>query len=59
MNKLIYVDIDNTICSQVVGDYGKAEPWYDNIAKINNLYDEVNFHKLSIVKKTLCLPDLS
>ena len=38
----IYVDIDNTICSQVVGDYGKAEPWHDNIAKINKLYDEGN-----------------
>ena len=24
----IYVDIDNTICSQVVGDYGKVEPWF-------------------------------
>ena len=38
----IYVDIDNTICSQVVGDYGKAEPWHDNIAKINKIYDEGN-----------------
>ena len=38
----IYVDIDNTICSQVVGDYGKAAPWHDNIAKINKLYDEGN-----------------
>ena len=38
----IYVDIDNTICSQVVGDYGISEPWHDNIAKINKLDDEGN-----------------
>ena len=37
---VIYVDIDNTICSQEVEEYEKAVPWNDNIAKINKLYDE-------------------
>jgi hypothetical protein len=39
-NKIIYVDIDETICSNIKGlDYSKAEPLYDRINKINNLYD--------------------
>ena len=37
---VIYVDIDNTICSQEVEEYEKAVPWNDNIDKINKLYDE-------------------
>jgi|TARA_Y100000310_G_scaffold333440_1_gene411017 hypothetical protein len=37
---VIYVDIDNTICSQEVEEYEKAAPWNDNIDKINKLYDE-------------------
>jgi len=37
---IIYVDIDGTICSQYDGKYNKAEPWYENIEKINKLYDE-------------------
>ena len=37
----IYVDIDETICFYD-GDrnYPEAVPHYENIAKINNLYDE-------------------
>ena len=45
--KVIYVDIDETICRRekstdfgVVHDYKKAEPIKENIEKINKLYDE-------------------
>lgn len=35
------VDIDGTICTSVSnGNYGKAMPIVDRIAKINKLYDE-------------------
>jgi hypothetical protein len=37
---IIYVDIDNTICSQHEGEYEIAKPWRENIEKINKLYDE-------------------
>ena len=47
--KLIYVDIDETICNReassdfgVVHDYTKAQPIKENIEKINKLYDEGN-----------------
>ena len=47
--KLIYVDIDETICNReassdfgVVHDYTKAQQIKENIAKINKLYDEGN-----------------
>ena len=37
---IIYVDIDNTICkTPETGEYEKAKPLYDRIAKINDLYD--------------------
>ena len=37
----IYVDIDETICFySAERNYPDAEPDYDNIAKINKLYDE-------------------
>ncbi len=46
--KVIYVDIDETICKRetsrdfgVVHDYSKAQPIQENIDKINKLYDEV------------------
>ena len=38
----IYVDIDNTICTQETDDYGYAKPWPKNILKINKLYGEGN-----------------
>ena len=45
--KIIYVDIDETICHRetcidfgTVHDYTKAQPIQENIKKINNLYDE-------------------
>ena len=45
--KVIYVDIDETICRRekstdfgVVHDYKKAKPIKENIEKINKLYDE-------------------
>lgn len=47
--KEIFVDIDETICFYEENiplngkkDYSKAIPNYDNIAKINKLYDEGN-----------------
>lgn len=40
----IYVDIDNTICSQEDSEnYDSAVPWYSNIEKINKLYDKGNY----------------
>ena len=42
--KIIYVDIDLTICfyDDWKGDYNEAEPNYENISKINKLYNEGN-----------------
>jgi hypothetical protein len=38
---IIYVDIDNTICSQKSSTkYQDAEPWMNNIEKINKLYNK-------------------
>jgi len=39
----IYVDIDETICTSVGDlDYSYAHPLYENIDKINTLYNEGN-----------------
>jgi histidinol phosphatase-like enzyme len=47
--KIIYVDIDETICRRETSidfgtthDYTKAEPILENIEKVNKLYDEGN-----------------
>lgn len=40
-SKIIYVDIDGTICT-LVKDYTLAEPLPEHITKINKLYDEGN-----------------
>ena len=37
---IIRVDIDGTICTNTNGDYELAMPFYNNINKINQLYDE-------------------
>lgn len=37
---IIYVDIDNTICTTNGNDYINSEPIIENINKINKLYDE-------------------
>lgn len=40
---IIYVDIDETICTSPEDrDYIKAEPIFDRIKKINDLYEEKN-----------------
>lgn len=39
--KIIYVDIDGTICTSVA-DYKDAKPISEHIDKINKLYDEGN-----------------
>jgi len=36
---LIYVDIDETICSFTEGDYNIAQPLTTNIERINSLFD--------------------
>tara|TARA_Y100000310_G_scaffold81051_1_gene77687 strand:- start:1020 stop:1388 length:369 start_codon:yes stop_codon:yes gene_type:complete len=38
----IYVDIDGTICTSTNGNYKEAEPLFNNIKKINKLYDRGN-----------------
>ncbi|HXH18645.1 MAG TPA: hypothetical protein VNJ07_06135 [Chitinophagales bacterium] len=38
----IYVDVDNTVCHTEGTDYQNAKPNYQNIARINRLYDEGN-----------------
>ena len=44
MSRIIYVDIDYTICDYDpdAREYPLARPLYDRIAKINQLYDEGN-----------------
>lgn len=43
MSKVIRVDIDGTICKNSSDfDYINAEPLYDRIEKINELYNEGN-----------------
>tara|TARA_R100000805_G_C3586925_1_gene89505 strand:+ start:663 stop:956 length:294 start_codon:yes stop_codon:yes gene_type:complete len=37
---IIYVDIDGTICHNENSDYPNSQPRYDQIKKINKLYDE-------------------
>ena len=39
---IIYVDIDGTICHTNGADYNDSEPKYEQIYKINKLYDEGN-----------------
>ena len=39
---IIYVDIDGTICKTKGTDYNNSEPKYEQIYKINRLYDEGN-----------------
>ncbi len=36
----IYVDIDNTICLTIDSDYEGSTPIYENIIKINKLFDD-------------------
>ena len=40
--RILYVDIDGTICTNTDGDYHKAQPHSDRILKINKLYDMGN-----------------
>ena len=37
---IIYVDIDGTICHTKGSDYENSKPRYDQIEKINKLYNE-------------------
>jgi hypothetical protein len=38
----IFVDIDNTICLTRGSDYENSEPIFENIAKINKLFNDGN-----------------
>ena len=38
----IFVDIDNTVCLTRDSDYENSEPIFENIAKINKLFNEGN-----------------
>ena len=38
----IYVDVDDTICKTVNGNYNESVPHYDRIEKINKLFDKDN-----------------
>ena len=40
--KVIFVDIDGTLCSQTKSDYINAIPFPSAINKVNELYDEGN-----------------
>ena len=40
---IIYVDIDETICSKSENlDYSTANPWLDRIKDVNKLYEMEN-----------------
>ena len=41
-NKIIYVDIDGTICNQTNSDYENAVPYTNAVNKINKLYEQGN-----------------
>ncbi len=41
--KLIFVDIDGTICTNTNGNYESAEPIKESIDKVNKLYDIGNY----------------
>ena len=40
--KIYYVDIDGTICTNTDGKYDEATPLYENIQRVNSLYDQGN-----------------
>jgi len=40
--KIFFVDIDDTICKTKGTDYSTAIPIFQNIAKINSLYEDGN-----------------
>lgn len=50
---IIYVDIDNTICITNGMDYNNSKPIYDNINKVNKLYEESHFIVLWTARGTL------
>ena len=41
-NKVIFIDIDGTICITNHGDYTRSKPIYKRIQKINELYNNGN-----------------
>ena len=57
--KIIYVDIDGTICNTNGVDYTNSEPKYEQIYKINRLYDEGNTIIYWTARGTVTKIDLS
>ena len=43
--KTYVFDIDGTICTNTYGEYKKAEPFLENILKVNSLYENGNYIK--------------
>lgn len=43
--KTYVFDIDGTICTNTYGEYKKAEPFLENILKVNSLYESGNYIK--------------
>lgn len=41
-SKVIFVDVDNTICTTESTNYENAQPLFERIQIINSLYDEGN-----------------
>lgn len=37
---IYYVDIDNTICLTIFGDYANSKPYLDRIEHVNQLYSD-------------------
>ena len=61
--RVIYVDIDETICNRessvdfgVTHDYTKAHPIVENIEKINKLYSQ---DKISLIQKGKMMDNLT
>jgi hydroxymethylpyrimidine pyrophosphatase-like HAD family hydrolase len=42
MKKIYEIDLDGTLCTNTDGAYGLAEPLYENIQKVNALYEQGN-----------------
>ena len=41
-DKVIFVDIDGTLCNQTQSDYENARPYPEAIKKVNELFDKGN-----------------
>jgi len=44
--KIYLIDIDGVLCDDLKGNYQDAKPNFENIKKVNKLYDEGNFIRI-------------